>query len=215
MKHLFKASQALFLAMMSTLVVASNAYAGILISDINLSAFNFDVQNYNLGSDAVGLGGDATASGYSNGVSWSISPTNLWSGRTTTDSSFSFSALPVLTDNLHVSADFTITFNKRVDSLLVALSNNASGIDSINFGLTPTDTLGVSFSGTQANLNSAAGGLVLFTNVQSFTVTNVDSNGIFDGYDLAFHVVTTVPVPTSVLLFTTGLIGLLKIARKK
>lgn len=195
--------------------MAGIANAG-LISDTDLNTFSFDVTSYSWTTDQFT---DAVASGTSNGVGWSIGPTSLWSGRTTTDGSFSFSALPNRTDNLHPGGNYTITFNQKVASLLVALSND-NGTDSINFGLTPSDTQGVSFSGTQAILDSAAGGLVLFENINSLTIHNVNNNGIDDGYDLAFHVVATtpdaggggggptVPEPSLLTLMGLGLAGI-------
>jgi PEP-CTERM motif len=198
MKHLITASAAAL-----TLFAQTGAQA-LTINDFDLNNFAFDITQYNAGSNAAGLGGDATASGTSGGVAWAISPTTLWTGRTTTNGSFSFAALPVLTDSLHVSGSFTITFANTIQSLLVALSND-SGNDSINFGLTPTDTRGVSLSGTQVVLNHPSGGLVLFENVQSLTINNVNNNGVADGYDLAFQAVAAVPEPSSIMMALAGL----------
>lgn len=155
-------------------------------------------------------------SGTSNGVGWSISSTFYWSNRVVTNGTFNYSSLPVPTDNLHPSWDYTITFDQPVSSLLVALSND-NLTDSINFGLMPTDTSGVTFSGTQAILDTARGGLVLFENINSLTISNVNDNGINDGYDLAFHVVSTatVPVPAAFWLFASGLLGLISVSRRK
>ncbi len=188
--------------------------SALLISDIDLTTFSFDITSYSVGSNVSGLGGDATASGTSNGIAWSISPTNLWNGRTRTDGTFDFSALPNNTDNLHPSIGFTLTFAQPVSALLVALSND-NLTDSINFGLTPSDFSGMSFLGTQAVLNSAAGGLALFENVNSLTITHVDNNGVSDGFDLAFHVVSVVPVPAAVWLLGAGLLALVGLARRR
>lgn len=194
----------------ATLIIWNIPVMATLISDINLNTFDFDVQIFNTGSRGDGLGGDATASGTSNGIGWSISPTNLWTGRTTTDGTFAFSVLPITTDNLHTSIDFTITFDQMIDTLLVALDNDNT-IDSINFGLTPTDIQGLVLSGTQITLaNAAGGGLALFENVNSLTISHTNTN-FLDGFDLAFHVVSTVsnvPEPTTLALMSLGLLGL-------
>lgn len=182
-----------------------------LINDFDLNSFDFDITQYNLGSSSDGTGGDALASGTSNGIAWSMTPTSLWSNRTTTDRTFRFTALPVSTDNLHPGGDYTITFDQKIDKLLVAVSNDNT-TDSINFGLTPTDTNGVTMSGTQVILNSASGGLVLFEDIQSFTIQNLNTNDD-DGYDLAFHAVAAVPVPGSISLLFIGLSGLAAIRR--
>lgn len=186
----------------------------LTIADIDLSAFAFDITTYNTGSNPSGVNGDATASGFSGGVAWSISPTSLWSGRTTTNGSFHFAALPQNTDSLHPAGDYTITFAQPVKTLLVALSNDNT-LDSINFGLVPSDVSGVSVSGTQITLNSTQGGLALFENVQSLTIHNVDNNGISDGYDLAFSVIATVPEPATFPMLGLGAAALGLVARQR
>ncbi|MBL8144491.1 MAG: PEP-CTERM sorting domain-containing protein [Acidobacteria bacterium] len=181
------------------------------IGDYNLAAFTFDVTAYNTGGGS-GITGQATASGTSNGIGWSIGPTNIWSGRTNTTGTFSFSSLPVLTDNLHVSSAFTVTFDRPIAALLVALSNDNNTGDAINFSAAPVDLQGaLSVSGTQVTQTSPAGGLVLFTNINALTVTHIDNNGQTDGFDFAFH---AVPEPTGLLLLGAGL-ALARIARRR
>jgi hypothetical protein len=176
----------------------------LTINGVNLAGFAFDITNYNTGSTSDGLGGDATASGTSGGVAWTITPTSLWSPRTTTNGSFQFASLPNPTDNLHPSLDYTITFASPIQTLLVALSNDNTA-DSINFGLVPTDVGGVTLVGTQVVLNSTQGGLALFENINSLTIRNTNNNGSNDGYDLAFYVVSSVPNPSSWSLFAVGI----------
>ena len=186
------------------LALSAGAHA-LVISDLDLNQFDFDITSYNTGSLASGLGGDATAAGTSNGVNWAVGPTALWSGRTRTNGSFTFASLPANTDNLHASIDFTITFDQPVGSLLVALSNDNTA-DSINFSLVPADLQGnVAVNGSQLSLTQISGGLALFNNVNSLTVSHVDNNNLRDGFDLAFWVISTVRVPEP---GTLGLLGL-------
>lgn len=193
------------------LVAASLTAAQALASaasfgGIELSGFSFDVQTV----DYNASGGTPAATGTSNGIAWTLSATPLWSGRTVTNGSFGFAALPVSTDNLHPSGNYTISFAQPIARLLVALSNDNTS-DSINFGLVPTQYQGVSLNGTQIVLNDPSGGLVLFENVNSLTISNLDNNGIADGYDLAFHAVAAVPEPGGMALMLGGLgvLGLL------
>lgn len=193
--------------------------SALAISDIDLNSFDFDVTSYDTGSAGDGLAGDATASGTSNGVGWSISPTNLWNGRTTTNGTFSFSALPNNTDNLHASIDFELTFGTGINNLLVALSND-NCCDSVNFGIAPTETSGnISVSGTQIELTSASGGLALYTGLGNVTsLSHTNNNGLSDGFDLAFHVAedsTAVPAPGTLGLLGIGLAGLGFVARRR
>jgi hypothetical protein len=184
----------------------------LTINDINLADFAFDITSYNAGSSPDGLSGDAIASGTSGGIDWTISPTALWSARTTTNGSFQFTSLPNTTDNLHPSLDYTITFASPVQTLLVALSNDNTN-DSIDFGLIPKDFIGLTLVGTQVFLNSTQGALILFENINSLTVSNSNSNGSGDGYDLAFHVVSSVPNPSSWTLFALGMAVLAPVLR--
>ena len=189
-------------------IASAQTVSATSINDFDLKLFNFDITSYNTGAQTSGLGGDATASGTSNGIGWSISPTNLWSGRTTTNGGFQFSVLPIKTDNLHASIDFTITFDRVIDKLLVALDNDNT-VDSINFGMAPVDYQGLTLDGMQLLLATpAGGGLALFENIHSLTISHTNTN-FLDGFDLAFHAVAApVPEPGTLLLLGSGLAGL-------
>lgn len=189
----------------SVAALAAGVSQAASFGGIDLSSFDFDVETYVSGGGS-GITGNATASGTSNGIGWSIGPTNLWSGWTTTNDSFQFSVLPGTTDNLHTSIGFKITFLQPIAKLLVALDNDNT-TDSINFGVTPTLTQGLALSGTQITLSTAAGGglaLFEFAGSNTLTITHTDNNGVTDGFDLAFHAIA-VPEPGSYALMLAGL----------
>lgn len=207
-----KLTTALGLTIFSAAMFAVSTASAGSISDFDLNQFNFDI------TSVTGANPNAVAKGTSNGIGWTISPTSYWSPRTVTNGTFKFAALPVLTDSLHASGDYTITFDQTISSLLVALSND-NLTDSINFGLAASDLNGVSFSGTQVVLNGAAGGLTLFENINSLTIQNLNNNQILDGYDLAFHAVAApsiseVPIPAAAFLFAPALLGFMGLRRK-
>ena len=191
------------------------------ISDFDLSTFSFDVISY-APNGATGLEDFATASGTSNGIDWSIGPTSLWSDGTTTDGTFSYDELPIMTDRLHPSIEFTITFAAPIDSLLVAMSNNTN--DAVNFGIVPTDLLGnVSVTGTQVNLTQPwGGGLVLYTGLGgTLAMTHLNTNDR-DGFNFSFHAVgspevqiQSVPEPSTAMLFGAGLVAMVARGRRR
>jgi len=182
------------------------------ISDFDLSAFDFDVISY-----SAAAGGGYTAVGTSNGIGWTLTPTFLWDARTVTDGRFQFSSLPVgvTTDNLHVSLDFTVIFDRAIDKLLVALDNDNLD-DSINLGMVPTDYSGIRLEGTQLWLSvPAGGGLALFENINSFSVSHVNTNHVNDGFDFAFHAqAAPVPIPATIWIFGTGLLGIAGVRKR-
>src|SRR6056297_4090455 len=87
------------------------------------------------------------------------------------------------TDNLHTSINFTITFDRTIDEILVELDNN-NLTDSINSGLARVDYQDLTLNSTQLLLEfSAGGGLTLFEHINSITISHVNNNGINDGFD--------------------------------
>ena len=193
-----------------------------MISDFDLAQFDFEITSLTENGVAVTPGvnqvrTNVIASGTTNGIGWTITPTAYWMLRTLDNNSFNGNILPISTDNLHPSREYTITFDQVIDTLLVALANDNTS-DSIDFQMLPTDISGnLSFDGTQAVLGIPSGGIALFENISSMTITNVESN-FRDGYDLAFwapSTVSAVPVPAAVWLFGTALLGFIGISRRR
>lgn len=198
---------ATFLITMLTLSLPS--YASIF-AGLDTADFDFDVTSYNPGT-GNGTSGDSTASGTSNGIGWSIGPTNLFTGRTVTNGSFNFTnsgsnILGLSTDSLHTSSDFTIIFDQVIAVLYVALSNDNTN-DSINFGLTPDAVQDLAVSGSQILLASPAqAGLAKFTNINSLTIIHTNTNA-FDGFDLAFHAeAKDVTAPSAFAFLVLGIV---------
>lgn len=197
------------------LTISAPSYASIF-AGLDTADFDFDVTNYNPGT-GNGTSGDSTASGTSNGIGWSIGPTNLFTGRTVTNGTFNFTnggtnILGMSTDSLHTSSDFTLVFDQTIAVLYVALSNDNTN-DSINFGMTPDAVQDLTVSGSQLLLaTNAQAGLAKFTNINSLTITHTNTN-VFDGFDLAFHAqAKDVTAPSA---FAFLVLGMLMVGARK
>lgn len=164
-------------------------------------------------TDVSGTSGVGAAS-----TNWTITDTNSWNQRTTTDSTWTYASLPgEATDRLHLGRDFTITFDKNIKSILFAFQDNEGVADGgFDFGIVPDEISGsgISLDGSIIRIGGS-GGWALFTglNTSSFT----DNNMLPDGNDISWYVLETaaVPIPGAVWLFGTGLIGLIGMARRK
>lgn len=154
--------------------------------------------------DASGTG---TATGTSNGVGWTLSPTFIWSALTWTNGGYTgfsdgarFNPPLALSDTLHVSVEtFDLTFQKTIQSALIYISDNPSPPTDgrLDFGMAPVYISGdVNISGTTFWAGSSAGGLVRLDNIGS----SVLSNTVAGTGGLTMAVVVTVPEPSGLLV---------------
>ena len=67
--------------------------------------------------------GRIKATGTSNGVGWTIEANFIFKPYTNMSGGRSFNDLPGSYDDVHVGSDFTITFDRDVTSVLIALGN--------------------------------------------------------------------------------------------
>jgi len=140
-----------------------------------------------MGKDATT--GKVVATGTSNGVGWTVVANNIYAPLTNKEGGASFNDLPGQYDDLHVGSDFTITFDRPVQSLLVVLANDNDTGDGPNFqDYTPVDFVDATApdGGTQVRIDDRGGALFYYRDVEIVTLNHVNDNGINDGWDLAF-----------------------------
>jgi hypothetical protein len=186
------------------------------------NTFDFDVIQTDLG-----LGGSNyqyKANGTSNGVNWNVGANSIWIGGTTTNGTYT--GFPALagngTDRLHLGSDFQITFDQPIHSLLIFISNNNPSTDSFNFGnrFTLVDSENMHYEPGSAQTvvtnGSSNGGWMYIADINTDTLTHTADNGIGDGWNVAFHVVSVVPEPSTLALMFggLGLVGLMAARRK-
>lgn len=204
-KTLLPTWQALMTSAMLACSVSAHATT-LSISDLDLTSLSFEVDSLT----------PPLTTGNSNGIGFTLSG-NYYTPFSNTSSSQFYNDLPTGYDDLHLSTDFTITFEQPIDYLLVALANNNNSGDGINFGLHPADSIGVSVSGTQISITDIGGALVLYAfDAPLSSISHVNNNGILDGFDVSFFAgrAAVVPVPASIWLFASSLIGLFSFASR-
>lgn len=164
---------------------------------------------------SVTTGSNASASGTSNGIGFTLTSEFIWSARTVTDGTYQgFSggsfAIPMPNSDVLHGSNVSIAFAETVQSVLVYVADNDSGVDTVfDFGIVPEVLSGsVVVSGTAFGASAAEGGLVRLNNVNSNTLF---SPSAADGNDYAI-VANPVPEPGSATLMGLGLATL---ARRK
>ena len=171
----------------------------------------FDVTSVE-GWDTLGGG---TATGTSNGIGWTLSPTFIWGAITVLNGTYDGYSDPVRfdpplpgSDSLHIGVEtFDLTFDQTILSALVYMTDNPSPPTDgrLDFGITPTYVSGdVNISGTTFWAGSSAGGLVRLDGINS----NVLSHTSPGTGGLTFAIVVTVPEPSTLVLCGSALLGL-------
>lgn len=153
------------------------------IGELDLDRLSFDVVTFKREA------GKVVASGTSNGVGWTVNAVNIFEPLTNKSGGAAFNDLPGRYDDLHVGSDFTITFDRPVQSLLVVLANDNDTGDGPNFlELTPVDFVDATTIGgtTQVKIEDKGGALFYYRDIEITSLTHVNDNGINDGWDLAF-----------------------------
>ncbi len=157
--------------------------------------------------------GGGTATGTSNGVGWTLSPTFIWGAITVLNGTYGGYAdgirfdppLPQ-SDTLHIGVEtFDLTFDETIVSALVYMTDNPSPPTDgrIDFGITPTRVSGdVNISGTTFWAGSSDGGLVRLDNIHS----NVLSHTVPGSGGLTFAIVVTVPEPAALPMLVASVL---------
>lgn len=166
---------------------------------------------------------NGTATGTSNGVGWTLSPTSIWSVLTYTNQDYTGYSDPLkhnppidTTDTLHISArTFDLQFDQPIASALVYITDNLPlpTDGQLDFGITPTYVSGdISINGTAFKCESTDGGLVLLENINSNLLSHVTPG---EG-SLTFAIsVTPVPEPAGLALLASLILGVTCSYRRK
>lgn len=155
------------------------------INKLDLSKLTFDVKTFK--NDVAT--GKVVATGTSNGIGWTVVANSMYKPLTNMKGHASFNDLPGHYDDLHVGSDFTITFEKPVISVLMALANDNDTGDGPNFKeLSPTDFVDADNpgGGTQVRIKDRHGALFYYYDINGTSLSHVNDNNINDGFDLAF-----------------------------
>ncbi len=172
-----------------------------MISDLDLNNLSFEV---------IYDSDQSKAHGTSNHIGYQFDAvSNFYHAFSNTSGWQTFNDIPGSYDDIHAGSSFTIHFDSPIQSLLIALANDNNTGDGPDFGLTPTDAIDISFTGTQSSITDIGGGLIYFQfNSPTSSITHTN-NAIGDGWDLAFFANpenTSVPVPAAFWLFSSALL---------
>ncbi len=195
--------------LLGMLLFSVSANASLSINDIDLNNLSFEVDNLN---------SSTLVTGTSNGIGYTLSTGGFSIPHSNIIEMQPYNDLPNNYDDLHLSKDFTITFDQEIDFLLVALANDNNTGDGPNFGFYPSDTVDVFVSGSQISITDIGGALVLYDFTSPITSITHTNTNVLDGFDVSFFAgVSPVPEPSSYALMLGGLgmIGFMANRRRK
>ncbi len=177
-----------------------------MISDLDLNNLSFEV---------IYDSDQSKAHGTSNQIGYQFDAvSNFYHGFSNTSGWQTFNDLPGSYDDIHAGSNFTIHFDSPIQSLLLALANDNNTGDGPDIGLSATDAIDISFSGTQSSITDIKGGLIYFQfNSLISSITHIN-NAIGDGWDLAFFANPkniSVSVPAAFWLFSSALLAIFRL----
>lgn len=191
---------------------------------MRLSALLFSLSACSLASaslfdvTSVTTGSNASASGTSNGIGFTLTSEFIWNVRTVTNGTYQgFTggnfAIPMPNSDVLHGSNVSITFAETVQTVLVYVADDDNGSDAVfDFGIVPEVLSGsVVVSGTAFGASAVAGGLVRLNNVNSNTLFSPIAA---DGNDYAI-VANPVPEPGSIALIGLGLAAMARRPKRR
>jgi len=132
----------------------------------------------------------ASASGHSNGIAYTLEGARgaaIFTGYSNDAGDQGFNDLLRAQDAIHVGSNFTLTFERPVQALLVATANDNATGDGFDLGMMPLETVDIEMQGTFMRSLDPQGTLALFVLVEPAEVwESISADTISDGIDLAF-----------------------------
>lgn len=200
----------------SAIVLAASASAATF-DGVDLGAVAFSVDS--ITPQTAGSTYGVAASGTSNGVGWTLTTEAFYIPYSSMDEAQSYVGIAGGSfDDVHISRQTTISFDRPIDGLLLALANDNDTGDGPNFGIAPDALQNATADGAQIAITNINGALVNYNFAATTRIVHVNTNGVLDGFDMSFFAraaPSPVPLPAALPLSLAAFAGIALLGRRR